>query len=290
MKVFITGGSGYVGRATVKALIRKGFEVTALARSDRSAQRVESLGATPVPGGLTDTGTLRAAAGEADGVIHLGQHYGADTAAVDFAASQALLDGLGGRGTYVHTGGVWVYGNTNGVVDENAPLNPPRLTSWRLKNEEQVRARASGGSRPVVVMPGLVYGHGEGLIDQFLVGPGGDEGTVLSIGDGRNHWALVHVDDVAELYVLALDAPAGSVYAGVSGQNIPLARIARAVAQGAGRAGRVTSLSLEEAEARMGPIAEAFALDQQFTGARAREELGWTPTRLDALTDLARTP
>ncbi|MFD7896884.1 NAD-dependent epimerase/dehydratase family protein [Streptomyces sp. NPDC059743] len=287
MKVFITGGSGYVGKATVKALIRQGFEVTALARSDRSAHSVETLGATPVMGGLTDTGTLRAAAGEADGVIHLGQHYGADTAAVDSAASQALLDGLGGRGTYVHTGGVWVYGNTNGVADENAPLNPPQLTSWRLRNEEQVLARASDGSRPVVVMPGLVYGHGEGLIKQFLVDPGRDEGMVLSIGDGHNHWALIHVDDVAELYVLALSAPAGSVYAGVSDQNIPLSRIAQAVAQGVGRAGHITALSLEEAEARMGPIAEAFALDQRFTGARARKELGWTPTRLDALTDLA---
>ncbi|MFE4832628.1 NAD-dependent epimerase/dehydratase family protein [Streptomyces sp. NPDC056672] len=289
MKVFITGGSGYVGKATVKALIRQGIGVTALARSDQAARFAESLGATPVMGGLTDTETLRAAASRADGVIHLGQHYGDDTATVDAAASQALLDGLGKRGTYVHTGGVWVYGNTNGVADENAPLNPPLLTSWRLKNEEQVLARASEGSRPVVVMPGLVYGHGEGLIKQFLVDPGSDENTVLSIGDGRNHWALVHVDDVAELYVLALNAPAGSVYAGVSDQNIPLSRIVQAVAQGVGRAGRITSLSLEEAEARLGPIAEAFALDQQFTGARARKELGWTPTRLDALADLART-
>ncbi|MFE9997267.1 hypothetical protein [Streptomyces avermitilis] len=39
---------------------------------------------------------------------------------------------------------------------------------------------------------------------------------------------------------------------------------------------------------RMGPIAEVFALDQQFSGARARRELGWTPTRLDALAELAQ--
>jgi hypothetical protein len=39
----------------------------------------------------------------------------------------------------------------------------------------------------------------------------------------------------------------------------------------------------------MGPIAEAFALDQRFTGARARQQLGWAPTHLDALAELARS-
>ncbi|MBT2540140.1 hypothetical protein J7E99_05325 [Streptomyces sp. ISL-44] len=113
-------------------------------------------------------------------------------------------------------------------------------------------------------------------------------GAVPCIGDGSNHWALVHVDDIAELYVLALNAPAGSVYAGVSGQNPPLTYVTRALGQAAGCPGRIDSLTLEEAVQRMGPIAEAFALDQQFSGAKARRELGWTPTRLDALAELAQ--
>ncbi|MFG2305257.1 hypothetical protein [Actinacidiphila glaucinigra] len=44
-------------------------------------------------------------------------------------------------------------------MDEEAPLNPPRLTAWRLENEQRVLARAATGDRPVVVMPGVVYGH-----------------------------------------------------------------------------------------------------------------------------------
>lgn len=70
-------------------------------------------------------------------------------------------------------------------------------------------------------MPGLVYGHSGGLTQAYFVEPGRAAGAVPCIGDGSNHWALVHVDDLAELYVLALNAPAGSVYAGVGGENLP---------------------------------------------------------------------
>ncbi|WIV55048.1 NAD-dependent epimerase/dehydratase family protein [Amycolatopsis nalaikhensis] len=283
MKVFLTGGSGYVGRSTVTALVRHGHEVSALARSDAAARVLTELGATPVAGGLTDAAVLRAAAAEADGVIHLGQHYGPDTAEVDRAAADALQDGLGDRGPYVHTGGVWVYGDTDGVVDEDAPQRPPAITAWRRANEERVLAH---GGHPVLVMPGLVYGLGGGLIDTFFVAPAREEGAVPLIGDGANHWALVHVEDVAELYALALRAPAKSVYAGVSGQNLPLADIVEALTHAAGCPGRVTRLSLAEASARMGPIAEAFALDQRLTSARAQGELGWRPRHLDALAEL----
>ncbi|WP_349307864.1 MULTISPECIES: hypothetical protein [unclassified Streptomyces] len=108
------------------------------------------------------------------------------------------------------------------------------------------------------------------------------------IGEGANRWALVHVDDIAELYVRALDAPAGAVYAGVSGQNLPLKDIALALSRAAGCPGRTVSLTLDQARERMGPIADAFALDQRFTGARARDGLGWVPAHLDALAELAQ--
>jgi nucleoside-diphosphate-sugar epimerase len=284
MKVFVTGGSGYIGLATIAELVRQGHTVEALARSERSEKAVAAAGATAVRGELTDVDVLNHAAARAGAVIHLAQ---ASTGEEDLAAATAMQDGVGG-GTYVHTGGSWVYGDTDGVADETAVWNPPGVVAWRQPVEEAVLARAASGGRPVVIQPGLLYGGDNRLIDSFFVRPGAENGAVPYIGDGGNRWALVHVDDLARLYVAALSAPAGAVYVGVSGVNPTAREIAEASAHGAGLDGKTTSITLEQARADMGPIADAFVLDQQFTPDKARRELGWTPQHTDPLSVFAQ--
>ncbi|MFD0434938.1 NAD-dependent epimerase/dehydratase family protein [Streptomyces chartreusis] len=284
MRVFLTGGSGYIGRATIGALLRHGHTVEALARNDRAAETVRALGAAPVPGGLKDLGVLNAAAARAEAVVHLAQ---AESGDADLAAATAMQDGIG-SGPYVHTGGTWVYGDTPGVADETAPWNPPSLVAWRKPVEEAVLRRARQGGRPVLVQPGLLYGGENRLIDLFYTSPGKDGGAIPCIGTGENHWPLVHVDDIAELYVAALKAAPGAVYVGVGGVNPTARDCALALSRAAGIDGKVVSISLEQARERMGPIADAFALDQQFTPARARAELGWVPAHTDPLAVLGR--
>ena len=289
MKVLITGGSGYLGRATVRALQAHGHQAVALVRSDDAARRVESIGAVPVRGGLTDAELLGRTAEDADAAIHLAQDYGPDTAAVDLAAATAIQDGLGAR-PYVHTGGVWVYGNTDRMVDETAPQSPPPVTAWRADNEKQVLARAAEGGHPVLVMPGVVYGHGGGLVEQFLGKPA-RAGSAHYIGSGENRWAMVHVDDIAQLYVAALSAPAGSIYAGVDDTQSPTMRqVAEAVSVAAGQPGTARSITMGQARHEFGPLADAFALDQRLSSARARRELNWAPADRDILGELSATP
>jgi nucleoside-diphosphate-sugar epimerase len=283
MKVFVTGGSGYIGKSLIGELVGQGHAVAALARTDTSSEFVGGLGASPVRGGLTDLDVLNHAAADAEAVIHLAQ---ASSGAEDLAAAEAMLDGIGG-GTYVHTGGTWVYGNTDGVVDETAPWNPPTLVAWRKPVEDAVLSRATAGGRPVIVQPGLIYGGDNRLVDAFYTAPGRKTGSVKYIGDGANHWALVHIDDLVDLYIAALDAKSGSVYAGVGGVNPTAKEVAVAISHGAGLQGRVQSMTLDAALDQMGPVAEAFALDQQMTPARAQSELGWVPTRLDPLSVFA---
>ncbi|WP_020418549.1 NAD-dependent epimerase/dehydratase family protein [Amycolatopsis sp. ATCC 39116] len=283
MKIFLTGGSGYIGRATIGELVRQGHTVEALARSERAEAAVVAAGASAVRGGLTDLDVLNQAAARAEAVIHLAQ---ATSGEEDLAAATAMQDGVGG-GTYVHTGGSWVYGDTDGVQDETAPWNPPAIVAWRQAVENAVLARAADGGRPVIVQPGLLYGGDNRLIDIFFVQPGKESGAIPYIGDGGNHWALIHLDDLARLYVAALPAPAGSVYLGVGGVNPTAKEVAEACARGAGLDGKTVSLSLDEARERMGPIADAFALDQQLTSAKAQRELGWTPAHTDPLSEFA---
>ncbi|WP_372666076.1 NAD-dependent epimerase/dehydratase family protein [Amycolatopsis kentuckyensis] len=279
MKVFLTGGSGYIGRATIAELVRLGHTVEALARSDRAEAAVAAAGARAVRGGLADLDVLNHAAAGAQAVIHLAQ---ASSGAEDLAAATAMQDGVGG-GTYVHTGGSWVYGDTDGVQDETAAWNPPAIVAWRKAVEDAVLARAEHGGRPVIVQPGLLYGGDNRLIDVFFVQPGKESGAIPYLGDGGNHWALIHLDDLARLYAAALSAPAGSVYLGVGGVDPTAKEVAEACARAAGLDGKTVSITLEEARERMGPIADAFALDQRLTSAKAQRELGWTPVHTDPL-------
>ena len=284
MRIFLTGGSGYIGRATITELLRRGHVVEALARSERSAEAVEGVGAVAVRGSLTDLEVLNHAAARAGAVIHLAQ---ADSAAMDLAAAAAMQDGVG-AGTYVHTGGSWVYGDTDGVQDETAPWNPPSVVAWRRWGEDAGLARAGDGARPVIVQPGLLYGGDNRLIDHFFITPGKIDGAVPYIGDGANRWSMVHIDDMATLYADALSAKAGSVYLGVGEGHPTMRQVAEAAARGAGLEGRTASITLEQAYARMGPITDAFVLDQRLTSAKARRELGWAPTHGDPLETIER--
>jgi nucleoside-diphosphate-sugar epimerase len=287
MQVLVTGGSGYLGQAAVRALHNHGHQVVALARSDDAERRLMALGATAVVrGGLIDLDVLHKTALDVDAAIHLAQHDGPDAAEVDLGAATAIQDGLGPR-PYVHTGGLWVYGNTDGVVDETAAQSPPAITAWRAENERCVLERAGSGGHPVLVMPAVVYGHGGGLIGGFLGAPA-HAGAAHYVGAGHNRWAVVHVEDIAELYVAALGAPAGGVYAGVDDSQSPTMRqIAEAVSIAAGRPDTASSITLEQAGDEFGPLADAFALDQRVSAARARRDLGWAPAVRDVLAELA---
>jgi nucleoside-diphosphate-sugar epimerase len=101
------------------------------------------------------------------------------------------------------------------------------------------------------------------------------------VGDGSYRAALIHVEDAAHLFVLALDAPQGSRFIGVT-ESVPAVAIAEAI-----RPGGASSETPEEAQERLGPLAEATTLDQQLSSARAREQLGWEPRHTDALAELA---
>ena len=71
MHVFVTGASGLIGQAVIQELIRSGHSVLGLVRSDKSAEKVKSLGAEVLKGYLSELGVLKYGAANSDGVIHL---------------------------------------------------------------------------------------------------------------------------------------------------------------------------------------------------------------------------
>lgn len=285
MRVFVTGATGYVGAAVAEALLGAGHAITGLARSEDAARRLESAGCAVLRGSLGDTDALGRGARDADAVIHVAATGAADQAETDVAAVDALLAALAGSGApFLYTSGLWVLGATgNAVADEDAPADAAEIVAWRPAVERRVVEAAGQGVRTVVIRPGVVYGRGGGTPGTF-VASGRRKGVVRYVGDGAQRWPMVHTDDLAELYVLALAAPAGTVL-NAAGASVPAREVAEAAARASGA--RAEAWPLADARARLGPYADALALDQQVSAERARA-LGWRPSRPSVLEDLAR--
>jgi nucleoside-diphosphate-sugar epimerase len=100
--------------------------------------------------------------------------------------------------------------------------------------------------------------------------------TVTFPGDGSQHWGMVHRDDVAEAYALALEHARGRArYLLVDESRFTVRELAQAVAQATGA--EALPLDREAVVRAEGLSGAAMLMDQQFTAARARRELGWVP-------------
>jgi nucleoside-diphosphate-sugar epimerase len=276
MTVVLTGGTGLVGSAVLRALIEAGHEVTAIVRSQDSGDTVEKAGATAVIGDVTDTTWLSAQLAAADGAIHTASPGDATSADFDTAVLNAAVTAYRGTGKpFVHTGGVWVYGAGSDIT-EATPFAAPALTAWRADVEKILLDEDS--VRGVVVAPAVVYGAGQGLAN--LVTQPDANGDFRLIGDGAQHWATVSADQLSSLYVLALTNPdAHGYYIGANDDHPTVRDLAEAAAASTG-SGTVVAESAQDGRDRLfAPLVDALLLDQVVSAAsRARTELGWLPT------------
>jgi nucleoside-diphosphate-sugar epimerase len=277
MRVFLTGGTGYVGSAVLESLVRAGHQVDALVRNSEGAARVQARGGHAVLGDLSSRGTWRDAAAAADGAIHTAAEYGPRQVEVDLEAIEGLTSLPEKPGRFVvYTSGIWVLGAAPEPVDEAAPVNPIEIVKWRPAHEQLVLASATSGLRPVVVRPGIVYGGSRGIVGDLVKDAANS--LVRIVGKGENHWPLIYDRDLGELYARLVGTPdASGIYHATDGGAETVNEIVAALAEHAPTQPSIRHVPIEEALKKMGGFADALALDQIVRSPRARA-LGWSPT------------
>jgi len=284
--VFVTGASGYVGAGVVRAANRRGLRVLGLARSSATASLLEDAGVEPIPGDLANLQALRHGVKHADAVVHAAfdrnayEHLDAAIASEE-AATARLLEAAGSRGIpLVYTSGIGVVGDTGAVVaDEVAdPMTPPAMV-WRRALEQRVLAH-----RGIVVRPAFVYGRAGSDILRTLIAFAIERRGLAYADDGQNVWPNVHVDDLGEVYVLAIEQGLrAEVLHAAGGEATP-----RSVCEAIGRLVGVTASSLPlEYARRVMPYADWIAGNSIRVGtARTRQLLDWAPVGPDIHEDI----
>jgi len=287
MRVFLTGATGYVGSAVLESLVRGGHHVDALVRNNEGAAKVQSRGAHPVVGDLMQPASWRAAAAAADGSIHAAAQSGARARQVDEIAV-GVLTSLPTRSQrfLIYTSGIWVLGPAPAPVDETAPLNPAEIVSWRPAHEARILETASSGVRACVVRPGILYGSSRGIVGDLLKDAANS--LIRVVGSGDNHWPLVYDRDAGELYARIVNSPTASgVYHANDEGDETVNGIVAAMGDHAHTQPSIRHVPLPEARKKMGPYADALALDQRVRSTRSRA-LGWAPTLHSVAGNVAR--
>lgn len=288
MNVLVIGATGYIGSAVSEALRAAGHIVVGTARSHEAEQKLRAASIEPVSADVADPASLNAPAQRADAVIYAVQYNGADGQTVEKAALSTLVDALArSKKSLLFTSGVWIYGSTGDrVVDERAANCPTPLVAYRPALERIVLDGVARGVRTVIIRPADVYGRGGG-IPAMWVQSAKQNGAARYVGDGSSHWPVVHVDDLAQFYLLALTkAEAGSVYNAGDEAAFMVREMAEAASYGAGAGGRTMAWPLEDARKTLGAFADALVLDMRITSRKARAELGWQTRTTTILDDL----
>lgn len=285
MKILFIGATGYIGSHAARRLVEAGHDVTGFVRDDRGAAKMQAIGADAFLGDVTDLPGLCAQAGAADATIFSAQLA---TQQDEYDTLAALADSYAGTGkTLIFTSGTGVLGQrtmgewSEDTFAEEDSFTPSKFVLQRLATEQLVRAAAGRNVRGIVLRPPMIWGGGYyGAIDRILESIE-KTGAACYIGRGLNLYTNVHVDDLAELYLLALEkGTAGALYHAAGGE-LNFRTIAELVASRHDVPTR--SITSEESI----EIWDKFAMllvqgvSSRSRSPRARQELGWAPVRLD---------
>lgn len=221
---FVTGGSGFIGGALIRRLVREGWGVRALTRSDAAAAKVRADGAEAVPGDLSDPAAMTVAAHGAEVAFHAAATLGdwgrrADFVAGNVTGTRNVIDACRRAGVrrlvHVGTEAAVLAGDPMVMIDERQPLrfdSRALYSATKAEAEALVLAASGDGLETVVVRPRFVWGKGDTtLLPQLSAMV--RSGQWAWIGGGRHRTSTTHLDNTVEGLMLGAErGTPGSAY------------------------------------------------------------------------------
>ena len=206
MKVLVLGGTGSIGGAVVQQLLKRGYTVVGLARSEKSAQALVKTGAEAVHGSIKQPDSWIEVCDQVDAVIHAAASWDEEMGAIDQRVVDAVLVRLSlaaSKKAFIYTGGCWLYGETRDIIATETSM-PDELQSfdWTLPSIDKVLS--ADKVRGMVIHPAMVYERGGGIFEHIYRDIN-NLGRVRVVRSESVRWPLVHRIDLADLYCLMLE-------------------------------------------------------------------------------------
>jgi nucleoside-diphosphate-sugar epimerase len=287
MKVFVAGGTGQVGRRTVRGLLAAGHDVTVLARTAGSSGILRQLGAVPVTASLFDADALRRAVAGHDVVLNLATHIPVGSAAVRPGAwreddrirtegSRTLVDAALHHdvGRFVQEAVAFVYPDFGDawITERTVPAPNPRSQAATMAATAQASRFSNAGGVGVVLRFGLFYGPDPASVDALARVRAG---KAVVLGRPGGWLSPVHPEDAAAAVVAALGCPAG-IY-NVCEPPVRRSDWAAAIGAAAGRGPATFYPALVQRLA--GPRAEPLGRSLRVDSGAFTNATGWLPVR-----------
>lgn len=291
MRVFVAGGTGTLGRPTVKLLIGAGHEVRALARTAERAPLLRSLGAEPIVADFFDARAMTAAVDGCEAILHLATRIPPLTQMRKLSAwrdndqlrshgaSVMVNAALAVRARiYVQESITFLYrGLGESWLYETAPIDAPQpLASARDAERETARFSARGG-QGVVLRFGMFY-SAEAPSTRSMVALARRRLFPI-LGSGDHYVSSIHVDDAAAAVIAALAAPAG-IYNVADDEPLPMREYVGALTDAFGFR-RAWHLPMGIARPLFGPSLEVMTRSQRVATTMFKAVASWAPRHAD---------
>lgn len=221
-RIFVTGGSGFVGGAAIKHFVARGDAVRAMSRSEKSDAAIKALGATPVRCDLENVGAANI--GDAEAVVHCAafvEQWGPKDAwkrfNVDGAARmlKAARDAGVKRFIHISTESVLWRGQSLNGADETYPLapnSPYPYASTKAQAEQLVTAANAPPFETIILRPRFIWGPGDTTLLP-LIEHMSKTGGWMWVNHGRVQTSTTHVSNLVHAIELALTkGKAGGTY------------------------------------------------------------------------------